>query len=287
MNSTAKGTSFSAKGGLNCAGKFLPLDKPLVMGILNITPDSFFDGGKYSNLALCLQQTENMLQAGASIIDIGALSTRPGALEVHPEEEIKRLTTVLDQLVKNFPEALFSIDTYRAEVARITLESGAHIINDISGGSFDPAMFQTVAHYKAPYVLMHIQGTPQNMQQNPQYTNVVDEVYAFFQKQCQALEALDHREIVLDPGYGFGKTLQHNYQLMHHQARFLDLGYPLLAGISRKSMINKVLKTTPKEALNGTTALNTIALLHGAKILRVHDVKEALEAIKIYNMLPH
>jgi dihydropteroate synthase len=273
-----KNTSFL----LNGAGWQIDLSTPAVMGILNITPDSFYDGGKYRNNETLLFQAEKMLNEGAAILDIGAVSSRPGAEEVPEDTELERLLPALENLLSAFPDAVISVDTYRSNVARIAVEAGAHIINDISGGTFDEKMFRTVADLNVPYVLMHIKGTPQNMQNNPQYVDVVQEVKYFFKKQLRKLGNTGVTEnIILDPGFGFGKTLENNYELLKDLSAFTDLGYPVLAGVSRKSMINKVLQTTPDTALNGTTVLNTIALLNGAGILRVHDVKEAVEAVRL------
>ena len=269
-----KSTSFS----LNVSGKITPV----VMGILNITPDSFFDGGKYTDQDSLILQAEKMLNEGAAIIDLGAASTRPGAGEVTEGEEMKRLMPALHYLKREFPDAIISVDTYRSNVAKTAIENGAHIINDISGGTFDAMMFQTVADLNVPYVLMHIKGTPQNMQSNPQYVDVVQEVKYFFKNQLRKLRNIGVTEnIILDPGFGFGKTLVNNFELLKYLSSFTDLGCPVLAGVSRKSMISKVLQSTPEKALNGTTALNTIALLNGASILRVHDVKEAVESVRL------
>jgi dihydropteroate synthase len=273
-----KSTSFS----LNGAGWQIDLTTPVVMGILNITPDSFFDGGKFTESDTQLFQAEKMLNEGASIIDLGATSTRPGAGEVTGDEELNRVIPALQSLKKEFPQAIISVDTYRSKVAEIAIENGAHIINDISGGTIDDKMFQTIADLEVPYVLMHIKGTPKNMQNDPQYVDVVQEVKYFFKKQLRKLKNIGVTDnIILDPGFGFGKTLENNYELLKDLSSFTDMGCPILAGISRKSMINKVLNKTPDKALNGTTALNTIALLNGANILRVHDVKEAVEVVRL------
>ena len=273
-----KSTSFS----LNGAGWQIDLSTPAVMGILNITPDSFYDGGKYTGRDALLRQAEKMLAEGAAILDLGAASSRPGAEEVPEDEELERLLPAVENLLSVFPDAIISVDTYRSKVAKSAVEAGAHIINDISGGTFDDKMFQTVADLNVPYVLMHIKGTPQNMQNNPRYVDVVQEVKYFFKKQLRKLKDTGVTEnIILDPGFGFGKTLENNYELLKDLASFTDLGCPVLTGISRKSMINKVLHITPDEALNGTTVLNTIALLNGANILRVHDVKESVEVVRL------
>ncbi|MBI2269807.1 MAG: dihydropteroate synthase [Bacteroidetes bacterium] len=251
------------------------------MGILNITPDSFFDGGRYANEKSIIAHVEKMLDEGASIIDIGANSTRPGAMEVSENEELKRLLPVIKNLRKRYDRVIISADTFRSGIARKAIEAGADIINDISGGTMDNNMFATVADIKAPYILMHIQGTPKTMQKDPQYINVVEEVKSFFQKKIQQLNSSGIQQIIIDPGFGFGKTLNYNFALLKNLKEFRSFGYPVLAGLSRKSMINKVLGTLPADALNGTTVLNTLALLNGASILRVHDVKEAVETIKL------
>lgn len=267
---------------LKVGDKNISLKEPLVMGILNITPDSFYDGGKYKSEKEVLKQVEKMLLEGASIIDIGAVSTRPGAPEISEIDEWQRLEPTLKVMTAHFPDALISIDTCRSSVAEKAVSKGAQMINDISGGTFDELMPGTISKLKVPFVMMHIQGTPQNMQLNPRYINVVDEVMAFFIRQVKIFRSFGMNEnIVLDPGFGFGKTVEHNYELLRNLDSFKGLGYPVMAGLSRKSMINKVLEIKPQDALNGTTALNVIALLNGADILRVHDVKEAMEAIKL------
>ncbi|HRH23628.1 MAG TPA: dihydropteroate synthase [Candidatus Magasanikbacteria bacterium] len=272
---------------MDCNGKVLDLTTPVVMGILNITPDSFFDGGKYTDEQTILTQVQTMITEGATIIDVGAVSTRPGADEVSEEEELKRLIGAIRIIRKNYSDLIISVDTCRASVAKEAIRAGADMINDISGGEYDPNMFATIAELQVPYVLMHMQGTPRDMQQNPQYTDVVKEVYLFFKHKAEQLTALGVRDIILDPGFGFGKTLKHNYQLLKHLSLFSELGYPILVGVSRKSMINKVLGTTPDCALNGTTALHTLAIMNGARILRVHDVLEAREVVKLMNMYSH
>jgi len=259
--------------------------KPLVMGILNITPDSFFDGGKYIKEADYIKQTEKMILEGADIIDIGAYSSRPGAKNISEEEEFKRLKNVIPTIKKQFPEIILSVDTFRAIIAQQTYDLGVDIINDISGGTMDKTMFETIAKIKTPYVLMHIQGTPQTMQANPNYNNVTNEVHNFFETQIKKLNDLGVKNIIVDPGFGFGKTLEHNYELLSNLEKFSNFKTPVLVGLSRKSMISKLLNIDKSEALNGTTVLNTIALMKGAKILRVHDVKEAKEVIRIYNAL--
>lgn len=255
---------------------------PVVMGILNVTPDSFFDGGRYETEAAVIGRIHQIVEEGAGIIDIGAYSTRPGAAVVEPKEELARLASAVELVKKYYPSVPVSIDTFRSEVAREIYQClGEVIVNDISGGTMDPEMFGFIAQTRLPYIMMHIQGTPQTMQKNPVYGDVVKEVYRFFEERTEALRAAGTDNIILDPGFGFGKTLDHNYELMNRLDIFHQLGYPLLVGISRKSMIFRLLETTPAEALNGTTVLNTIALMKGASILRVHDVKEAVEAVKI------
>lgn len=255
------------------------------MGILNITPDSFYDGGKYKNELEILTQTEKMLHEGATFIDVGAYSSRPGAAHISEKEELSRILPVIDLLVKNFPEIILSVDTFRSEIAQKTIENGAAIINDISGGKMDENMFQTVADLQVPYILMHMLGTPQNMQQNPVYEDVTIDIITFFSKQIYKLHQLKVNDIIIDVGFGFGKTMKDNYVLLSNLSLFKQLDVPILAGISRKSMLYKPLKIAAKEALNATTVANTIALLNGASILRVHDVKEAVEAIKIVNQI--
>lgn len=255
---------------------------PKVMGILNITPDSFYDGGKFIQEKSIIKQVSKMLHEGADIIDVGAASSRPGAKEVSVKTEMKRLLPVIRMLVKEFPGAVFSVDTFRSEIARKAIEAGVAIINDISGGEMDKKMFQTVADLKAPYVLMHMKGTSRTMQKNPVYKDVVKELIDFFQKKIFQLRKAGVHDIMIDPGYGFGKTVEHNYEILSKLSLFKMLGCPILVGLSRKSIVNKVLRISPENALTGTTVLNTIALMNGVKILRVHDVKEAVEAIALF-----
>lgn len=258
---------------------------PLIMGILNITPDSFYDGGNYTHETSWLKRAEQIIEEGGKIIDIGAFSTRPGAKNVTENEEWNRLSPVLKSIKKNFPEAAISVDTWRASIAGHAINEGADIINDISGGTMDANMFDVIEKNQIPYILMHIQGTPQDMQADPNYRDVTEEVKQYFIEKTTQLENRGFSRIILDPGFGFGKSVNHNYKLLHNLVDFKQLGYPLLVGISRKSMINKVLNITPSEALNGSTVLNTIALLNGADILRVHDVKQAAESAKIIHTL--
>lgn len=281
QNTEAKGKIFYRKHSLNCGGRLLRIERPLIMAILNITPDSFYDGGRYMHEDTSRDRIQHMISEGADIIDIGASSTRPGAQAVSVAEEIQRLRPVLQLMQKEFPDAIVSVDTYQSEVARAAADMGAHIINDISGGTMDKEMFATMGELKIPYVLMHIQGTPATMQSNPQYKDVFKEVCYFFSLQIQRLLEKGVNDIILDPGFGFGKTVIHNYELLEKFDGFKIFDRPLLAGMSRKRMINEVLGTKAEDALNGTTVVNTMALQKGADILRVHDVKEAREAAKI------
>lgn len=277
----AQDTGFYKNLTLKLKGKELDLSTPVVMGILNATPDSFFDGGKHNDVKAAIEHAEKMIAEGASIIDIGACSTRPGANDVDPKEEIERLIPVLKEIRKRFPETVISADTYHSEVAKAAVDEGADIINDVSGGTIDKDMFSTMGKLKVPYVLMHMKGTPLNMQQNPEYNDVVAEVKSYFEEKIKELKHLGVEQIIIDAGFGFGKTVEHNYLLLKSLNEFTDLDYPILAGISRKSMVNRIINTKPEEALNGTTVVNTLALMNGAKILRVHDIKEAKEAIMI------
>lgn len=260
--------------------------RPLVMGILNVTPDSFYDGGRYLSETKVIERIHQLVEEGADIIDVGAYSTRPGAAYVDEKEEMARLEPTIELIRKYYPQALVSIDTFRAKVVEeINTCLGPVIVNDISGGTMDERMFETVAEAGVPYIMMHIQGTPQTMQQNPVYQDVVGEIRQFFTERIVRLKALGFDNIILDPGFGFGKTLEHNYELLNGMDSYRNLGYPLLVGISRKTMIWKLLNISPAEALNGTTVINTIALLKGANILRVHDVQEAVQAVKIVEKL--
>ena len=270
---------------INCKGNLIDLSSPKVMGVLNITPDSFYDGGYYKNEKELLNQTEKMLLEGASFIDVGAYSSKPGAAHISEKEELNRILPIVKSISKYFPQAIISVDTFRGNVAKQTVDNGAEIINDISGGSLDKEMFKIVADLKVPYILMHMQGKPQDMQINPTYSDIITELISFFSEQLYKLHQLKHNDVIIDVGFGFGKTLDHNYQLLKNLALFKNLDVPILAGVSRKSMLYKPLNLSPKEALNATTSANTIALLNGAKILRVHDVKEAVEAINIVNLL--
>ena len=270
---------------LNCKGQLIDLSTPKVMGILNITPDSFYDGGLYKNENEILLQVEKMLIEGATFVDIGAYSSRPDALHIDETEELKRIVPVVNLILSHFPETLISIDTFRSEVARQCIETGAALINDISAGKMDDHMMPTVAKLKVPYVMMHMKGTPQNMQQQTNYEDLVKDIIFYFSERMAEAKSQQIKDIIIDPGFGFSKNLEQNYELVRKLTLFSNLDVPLLVGVSRKSMIYNLLENTAQEALNGTSALNTIALLKGASILRVHDVKEALECIKITNQI--
>lgn len=260
----------------------ISLERPRIMGILNYTSDSFYDGGYYNSEKHLIQKAKKMIDEGVDIIDIGVVSTRPYASKVTFEEEKKRMMFVLPLIKKHFPYTILSIDTYRAEIAKIAILEGAHIINDISAGSLDKEMYHTVANLNVPYIMMHMQGTPQNMQENPNYENVVKSVQTYFKRKIQKAEEIGIKQIILDPGFGFGKAIEHNFQLLKNLQKLKNFDLPILAGLSRKSMLFKTIKTSPEKALNATTAANIMALINGADILRVHDVKEALEAILLY-----
>lgn len=267
---------------INANGILLDLSTPCVMGILNVTPDSFYAGSRMQTEAEIARRVEQIVAEGAGIIDIGAYSSRPNAEDVSAREEMERLRKGLAVLRKVAPEAIVSVDTFRADVARMCVEEfGVAIINDIAAGEMDADMFRTVARLNVPYIMMHMQGTPQNMQQHPHYDNLLKEVFMYFARKVQQLRDLGVKDIILDPGFGFGKTVEHNYELLAHLEEFRLFELPLLAGVSRKSMIYRLLDITPQESLNGTTVLDTICLLKGADILRVHDVKEAVETVKI------
>ena len=267
---------------INVNGQLMDLSKPQVMGILNVTPDSFYAGSHGVTERYIVERLHQITDEGASIIDIGAYSSRPEAEDVSMEDEMNRLRTGLELICKYYPDAIVSVDTFRADVARMCVEEyGVAIVNDISAGQMDKEMYPTIARLGIPYIIMHMKGTPQTMQNNPQYAHLLKEIFYFFSEKVQKLRDLGVKDIIIDPGFGFGKTLEHNYELMNHLEEFSLFELPLLVGISRKSMIYKLLGTTPEEALNGTTTLNTIALLKGANILRVHDVKSAMEAVKI------
>lgn len=270
---------------INCNGKLIDLNTPKVMGILNVTPDSFYDGGKYNSDKEILNQTEKMLLEGATFIDVGAYSSRPNAAHILEENELKRLLPVIELLTKNFKDILISTDTFRANVAKKSIGCGACMINDISGGEMDKMMFKTVAELQVPYILMHMKGTPQNMQNNPFYNNIIEEIFFYFSEKIEELRGLKINDIILDVGFGFGKSINHNYEILKKLAFFTEFNLPLLIGTSRKSMLYKLLNEKPENMLNATSITNTIALLNGAKILRVHDVKEAMECITITNQI--
>ena len=271
---------------LNCKGRLLPLDQPVVMGILNITPDSFYAGSRKQTEAEIAARAEAILQEGGTIIDIGGYSSRPDAAEVSEEEEMARLETALRVLNLEFPGAVLSVDTFRSAIARRCVEEfGVAIVNDISGGELDKDMFHTIADLRVPYVMMHMRGTPQTMQQHTQYEHLTANILQWFAAKLETLYQMGANDVIIDPGFGFSKTLEQNYELMRHLSDFRIFGLPLLVGISRKSMIYKLLGGTPTESLNGTSVLNTYALLNGADILRVHDVREAVEAIRLVEQL--
>ena len=269
---------------INCRGKLIDLSSPKVMGILNITPDSFHDGGQFFSPDHALHQAQKMLAEGADFIDIGGMSSRPGAQIISTEEELNRVLPAVQNILTHCPEVIISVDTLRAEVAKSVLEGGAHTINDISAGRYDDGMLTTLAQYKAPFIIMHMQGLPADMQKAPAYVDVVGEVYDFFKERIAACNKAGIIDTILDPGYGFGKSLEHNYTLLRNQSYFTNLGQPILAGLSRKSMICQPLHVNPIKALNGTTAANMLALINGATILRVHDVKEAKECLAIWDI---
>ena len=275
-----KDTFFSRKRTINCGGELLDLKQPRVMGILNITSDSFYDGGKYNTNQAILSQIRKMYSDGCDILDIGAYSSRPGANKVSIDEELNLLLPVLEAVRKDFPDIIISVDTFRSRVARKVIEEyHVNMINDISAGDLGHEMFELVAELNVPYVMMHMQGTPKNMQQNPKYDHVVRELIDYFSARIEKLKILGVKDMIIDPGFGFGKTVDHNFQLLKHLSDFKIFELPILVGVSRKSMINKVIGTKPNSALNGTSVLNTMALMGGANILRVHDVKEARECI--------
>nr|WP_320119141.1 dihydropteroate synthase [uncultured Marinifilum sp.] len=271
---------------IKCDNRIINFRTPLVMGILNLTPDSFYDGGNYLDEDSIVKRAAQILNEGADIIDLGAYSTRPGASQVSAEVEYKRLFPAVACIRKKFPDAILSIDTFRSDIAsKIVNEFGCCIINDISGGTMDEKMFETIAHLQVPYIMMHIKGTPQNMQLNPEYEDLIGEMMIFFTQRIKILNDLGFSNIILDPGFGFGKTIDHNYEIVARMNEFVDLKFPLLIGLSRKSMIYKLLGGDPSTSLNGTTALNMMCLNKGAAILRVHDVKEAVECVKLHSKI--
>lgn len=281
----AKNTLFLQHTTLNCKGKLVSVARPLVMGILNITPDSFYDGGRYKSADEALARASQMIEEGADIIDLGGVSTRPGAGEVSTDQEIDRIVPVLKAILAEHPDTIVSVDTFRSEVARVAIHEGAAIINDISGGTMDPLMFETVASLRVPYILTHLQGTPSNMQHDPQYQNVTHEVIGWLAERVMQLRELGVNDILIDPGFGFGKTVSHNYTMMRELEFFSILQLPLLVGISRKSMIYKPLNIMPEESLTGSVALHYQALAKGASILRVHDIRAARQTIHIFELV--
>ncbi|HEX2936228.1 MAG TPA: dihydropteroate synthase [Bacteroidales bacterium] len=278
----SKDTYFSPKQTLNFNGTLFELSSPVVMGILNITPDSFFDGGRYLDEKQIMERCKNMLSDGATIIDIGAYSSRPGATDISTEEEQERLAQALQPIRKSFPDAIISVDTFRADVARFVVqEFNVNMINDISAGELDPDMLETVASCNVPYILMHMKGTPQTMQQNTNYDNLINDIIRYLAQRINLAVQAGIKDIIVDPGFGFGKTIEQNFKLLANLGDFNIFQRPILVGLSRKSTVYKTLGTTPENALNGTLALETIALLNGANILRVHDVKETMEVLKL------
>ena len=270
---------------INCQGKLIDLAFPKVMGILNLTPNSFFDGGKYANDTAVLKQVEQLLLDGADFIDVGAYSSKPNAEFVSTQEELERLIPMLKSIVKEFPKALLSIDTFRSEVAKQALEAGAAMINDISAGSLDEKMMETVAAFQVPFIMMHLRGTPQTMMKLTDYEDVVKDVLFYFSEKIATARRFGINDLIVDPGFGFAKNVEQNYEILQKLDLFSSLDVPVLVGISRKSMIYKPLQTTPDKALNGTTALHMMALTKGAKILRVHDVKEAVECVHLFSLM--
>jgi len=270
---------------INCNGQLIDLSRPRVMGIVNLTPDSFYDGNPQQNEDDVIQKVASMLAEGATFIDVGGYSSRPNAIHISEEEECNRVLPMIARLVQEFPEILISIDTFRSNIAKKAIEAGACMVNDISAGNLDQAMFQTVAHYQVPYIMMHMPGNPSTMQQlTSTYTNIVTDIKAYFAEKSSALSLLKVNDVLLDVGFGFGKTIAQNYTLLHHLDLFADLDLPIVTGISRKSMLYKPIDSSAKEALNASTVGHTIALLNGSQILRVHDVREAMEAIEIVRL---
>ena len=280
------GRFLKRKNSISLNGRLIDFSVPAVMGIVNLTPDSFYNGGRMEKKRVMLSAVEKMISEGADIIDVGAVSTRPGASVVSTKVELERLLPAVVAIRKNFPDIPLSVDTYRSWVAlRVIEETGPVIVNDISGGTLDATMFENIAEAKVPYILSHIQGTPVDMQDNPHYNDVVKDISLFFSERVKQLTKLGVKDIIIDPGFGFGKNMQHNYDLLNRLDSFKVFQLPVIVGLSRKSMVWKILDSSPEEALNGTTVLNTLALLGGADILRVHDVKEAAEAITLVEAL--
>ncbi len=276
-----KDTIFNSNITLNCQGKLIEFNTPMIMGIINTTPDSFFEDSRTQSIDLILKQVSQFINEGVDVVDIGGYSSRPGADDVTEQEEINRILPAIIAIRKAHPNLIISIDTFRPTVAEVALKNGANIINDISGGLLDTSIFKIASDYTAPYIMMHMKGTPKNMQNNTQYQHLIKDLVYFFSKQIQLAQQFGVKDIIIDPGLGFSKTLDQNYEIIEHLDLFKVLEKPILIGASRKSMLYKLLDITPKEALNATTIINTIALLNGANILRVHDVKEAVEVKKI------
>ncbi len=270
---------------INCNGKLIDVSHPKIMGILNITPDSFFDGGHYNDTTSILKQVEKMLLEGATFIDVGACSSRPGSMAVTEEEELKRIIQVVELLVNTFPDIILSIDTFRSRVAYQCIQAGAAMINDISAGKMDDSMMKVVGDMGVPYIMMHMKGTPKNMQDHLDYNNLTKDIIYYFSERIHAARSHKINDLIIDPGFGFAKTLKQNYHLLSNLNLLAVLDMPILVGVSRKSMIYKLLDTTPDNALNGTTSLNTVSLMHGANVLRVHDVKEAMQCITLTDQL--
>lgn len=280
-----KDTFFNKKKSIRFRDEIFVMEKPIVMGILNVTPDSFYDGGKYSSEMEIVSAVEKMILDGATIIDVGAVSTRPDSIQINSEEEIKRLKPAFSILQKMFPDTWFSLDTYRSNVAKMAVEEyGFGMINDISAGKFDNKMFTVISGLKIPYIIMHMQGTPENMQHNPVYSKITPEIISNFSEILNELKQLGVNDVLIDPGFGFGKTIEHNYKLLKELTAFKIFELPIVVGVSRKSMIYKLLQCSADDALNGTSIVNTLALINGADILRVHDVKQAVEALKIVEL---
>jgi dihydropteroate synthase len=280
-----KDTIFNSNITLNCQGKLIEFDKPIIMGIINTTPDSFFEGSRNQSSTQLLNQVEKFINEGVDIVDIGGYSSRPGANEVTENDEIKRVLPAVKNIREKYPNLLISIDTFRPTVAKTALENGTNIINDISGGQFDETIYKIASDFSAPYIMMHMRGTPQNMQCKTEYDNLMKDLIYYFSDRIQLAQKLGLKDIIIDPGLGFGKTLDQNYEIIKHLDLFKVLEKPILIGASRKSMLYKLLSTSANEALNATTAINTISLMNGAHILRVHDVKEAVELKKIYRKI--
>jgi len=276
---------YTTSGGqttLNCGGKLVDFTDPHIMGILNVTPDSFYDGGKFTTESQILNKVETMMAEGATFIDIGAQSSRPGAKLIDAETEASRLLPAINSIFRNFPDILISVDTFHSSVANSALDSGAVIINDISAGEIDPSMYNVIKKWNVPYIIMHMKGKPADMQNDPKYIEVVNEVFTYMRDKIILLKKLGIHDVIIDPGFGFGKTVKQNYSLLKNLEQFSQLGKIIMAGLSRKSMICKPLKIDPKDALIGTSALHMSALMNGARMLRVHDVKEAIEVIRLY-----